>query len=55
MSQHLRGKNEMARKLSKKQMKIARVAEPRDKITAADFKKLRNPKKMQTEKRKFMV
>ena len=43
----------MARKLSKKQMKIARVA--RDKITAADFKKLRNPKKMQTEKRKFMV
>ena len=55
MSQHLRGKNEIARKLSKKQMKIARVAEPRDKITAADFKKLRNPKKMQTEKRKFMV
>ena len=45
----------MARKLSKKQMKIARVAEPRDKITSADFKKLRNPKKMQTEKRKFMV
>lgn len=45
----------MARKLSKKQMKIARVAEPRDKITAADFKKLRNPKKMQTEKRKFMI
>jgi hypothetical protein len=46
MSQHLRGKNEMARKLSKKQMKIARVAEPRDKITAADFKKLRNPTKV---------
>ena len=45
----------MARKLSKKQMKIARVAEPRDKITAADFKKLRNPKKMQTEKRKFKI
>jgi hypothetical protein len=26
---------------SKKQMKIARVAPPRNKITAADFKKLR--------------
>ena len=51
----MQGKNVMPRKLSKKQMKIARVAEPRDKITAADFKKLRNPKKMQTEKRKFMV
>ena len=44
MSQHLRGKNEMARKLSKKQMKIARVAEPRDRITAADFTKLRKNK-----------
>ncbi len=51
----MRGKNEMPRKLSKKQMKIARIAEPRDKITAADFKKLRNPKKMQDKKRKFMV
>ncbi len=55
MLQLLRGKNEMPRKLSKKQMKIARIAEPRDKITAADFKKLRNPKKMQDKKRKFMV
>ena len=45
----------MPRKLSKKQMKIARIAEPRDKITAADFKKLSNPKKMQEKKRKFMV
>jgi|TARA_R100000084_G_C4624967_1_gene135271 hypothetical protein len=45
----------MPRKLSKKQMKIARIAEPRDKITAADFKKLRNTKKMQEKKRKFMV
>ena len=27
--------------LKAKQMKIARVAEPRDKITGADFKKLR--------------
>ena len=45
----------MPRKLSKKQMKIARIAEPRDKITAADFKKLRNTKKNAGEKRKFMV
>ena len=29
---------------SKKQMKIARVARPRNKITAADFKKLRKMK-----------
>ena len=28
--------------LTRKQKKIARVAEPRNKITAADFKKLRN-------------
>jgi hypothetical protein len=35
----------MPRKLSKKQMKIARIAEPRDKITAADFKKLKKRKK----------
>ena len=30
------------KKYSAKQMKIARVAPPRDKITAADFAKLRN-------------
>ena len=35
----------MPKKLSKKQKKIARVAEPRDKITAADFKKLKKRKK----------
>tara|TARA_B100001939_G_scaffold222965_1_gene191883 strand:+ start:380 stop:493 length:114 start_codon:yes stop_codon:yes gene_type:complete len=29
---------------SKKQMKIARIAPPRNKITAADFKKLRKKK-----------
>ena len=29
------------KKYSAKQMKIARVAPPRDKITGADFKKLR--------------
>ena len=33
------------KKLSQKQMKIARVASPRDKITGADFKKLRKGKK----------
>tara|TARA_B100001248_G_C27060196_1_gene309213 strand:- start:93 stop:215 length:123 start_codon:yes stop_codon:yes gene_type:complete len=30
---------------SSKQRKLARVAPPRDKITAADFKKLRSKKK----------
>ena len=35
----------MPKKLSKKQKKIARVAEPKDKITAADFKKLKKRKK----------
>ena len=29
------------KKYSKKQMKIARVAEPRDRITGADFRKLK--------------
>ena len=33
------------KKYSKKQMKISRVAEPRDRITGADFKKLRQSKK----------
>ena len=33
------------KKYSKKQMKIARVAEPRDRITGADFAKLRKSKK----------
>ena len=33
------------KKYSAGQMKIARVAPPRDKITGADFKKLRNGKK----------
>ena len=37
-----KGKN---KRYSKKQMKIARVAEPRDKITGADFAKLRKNKK----------
>ncbi len=55
MCQLLQGKEEMPRRLSKKQKKIAQIAEPRDKITSADFAKLRNPKKMQNKKRKFMV
>ena len=33
------------KKYSKKQMKIARVAEPRDRITGADFRKLRQGKR----------
>jgi len=33
------------KKYSAGQMRIARVAPPRDKITGADFKKLRNDKK----------
>ncbi len=34
----------MPRRLTNKQMKIARVAEPRNKITSADFTKLRKGK-----------
>jgi len=37
-----KGKN---KKYSKKQMKIARVAPPRNKITGADFAKLRGKKR----------
>ena len=33
------------KKLTKKQMKIARVAEPRDRITGADFRKLKQSKR----------
>ena len=35
----------MVKKLSPKQKKLARVAAPRNKITGADFKKLRGSKK----------
>jgi hypothetical protein len=35
----------MAKRLSPKQKKIARVAKPRNKITGADFQKLRKKKK----------
>jgi len=34
---------------SKKQMKIANVAKPRNKLTGADFKKLANLKKKKTK------
>tara|TARA_Y100001937_G_scaffold62114_1_gene85235 strand:+ start:137 stop:268 length:132 start_codon:yes stop_codon:yes gene_type:complete len=37
-----KGKN---KKYSKKQMKIAKIAKPRNKITGADFAKLRMSKK----------
>tara|TARA_R100001198_G_C5079941_1_gene121942 strand:+ start:250 stop:381 length:132 start_codon:yes stop_codon:yes gene_type:complete len=33
------------KKYTKKQMKIARVAEPRDRITGADFAKLKKSRK----------
>tara|TARA_Y100000816_G_C25628957_1_gene335432 strand:+ start:319 stop:450 length:132 start_codon:yes stop_codon:yes gene_type:complete len=33
------------KKYTAKQMKIARVAEPRDRITGADFRKLRKGRK----------
>ena len=45
----------MPRKLSKKQMKIARLADTKNKITGSDFIKLKDLKKMQEKKRKFMV
>jgi len=41
------------KKLTRKQMKIARVAEPRNKITGADFKKLKMSKKKNGKKKKY--
>lgn len=42
-------KGKKHKSLSQKQMKIARVAEPRDKITGADFAVLRKkPKRAKT-------
>ena len=41
------------KKLTSEQMKIARVAEPRNKITGADFKKLRMSKKKNGKKKKY--
>jgi hypothetical protein len=38
-------------KYSPKQKKLARVAKPRNKITAADFKKLKQTKKTTKKKR----
>ena len=40
----------MPRKLTSSQMKIARVAEPRDRITKADFDKLKKSKKKKKKK-----
>ena len=47
MRSQLKGNRQMpAKKYSSKQKKLARVAPPRDKITGADFKKLKKrPKK----------
>tara|TARA_R100001591_G_scaffold40268_1_gene51934 strand:- start:38723 stop:38860 length:138 start_codon:yes stop_codon:yes gene_type:complete len=39
------GDNMPSKKYSKKQKKLARVAPPRNKITGADFKKLKKRKK----------
>ncbi len=39
------------KKYSAKQMKIARVAEPRNRITGADFRKLRMGKKKNGKKK----
>jgi len=39
--------------LTKKQKKIARVAEPRNKITGADFRKLKAGKKNGKKKKKY--
>jgi len=39
-------------KYSAKQKKLARVAPPRDRITGADFKKLKKKKKKPTKKKK---
>ena len=38
-------------KYSRKQKKLARVAKPRDKITSADFSKLRKKKKPAKKRR----
>jgi hypothetical protein len=45
----------MPRKLSKKQKALARVAKPRNKITGADFAKLKENKKLQAKNKKFMA
>ena len=45
----------MPRKLSKKQMEIARMASPKAAITGEDFAKLKELKKLQAKKAKFMA
>jgi hypothetical protein len=41
------------KKYTAKQMKIARVAEPRNRITGADFRKLKANKKKNGKKKKY--
>lgn len=50
MRSQLKGNRKMP--LTKKQKKIARVSPPRNKITGADFKKLKGKKKSAKKKRK---
>lgn len=50
MRSQLKGNRKMP--LTKKQKKIARVSPPRNKITRADFKKLKGKKKPAKKKRK---
>ena len=45
----------MGKKLSKKQMEIARMASPKDAITGEDFAKLKELKKLQAKNKKFMA
>ena len=42
----------MPRRLTNKQMKIAKVAQPRNRITKADFDKLKKSKKKKSKKKK---
>ena len=42
------------KKLTPKQMQIARMAPPRNKITGADFKKLKKGKKVRRKMMKYL-
>jgi hypothetical protein len=53
MGSQLKGGKKMpAKKLSSRQKKLARVAPPRNKITGADFKKLKKSKPSSGRKKK---
>ena len=53
MGSQLKGGKKMpAKKLSSRKKKIARVAPPRNKITGADFKKLKKSKPSSRRKKK---